>query len=172
MHNEEIINEHHKLCVSLARQNDIPYYCLDKYESVPTSVRYPIEDIIEFFQTDYLNSSVDYAIAFAIFNGAKKIALYGMSLSALDEYFFQKASLEAWIWRAIGMGIEVEIGDPEHTVLFHTVRSDGKKVSTRPSNNMYGYLHPQKFKGWPGHEDIEYNFPNHEKVECEVCDNC
>lgn len=82
-----------------ARAAGIPYIDLDSY---------PIEDIKHFFKTDYFSGTIDYMIALAIYEGAKEIDLYGVSVSS-GGYLYQKPGIDYWCGQAMGRGIEVGI---------------------------------------------------------------
>lgn len=58
----------------------------------------------------YLTSSVAYMIAYAVMHSYEKISIYGVDLCVDDnEYFYQRACVEAWIGLAKGRGIDVFI---------------------------------------------------------------
>lgn len=85
-------------------------YSVEKHDS-PASFRYPLEDIIKEFGSDYFASSVDYALAFAIMERPDEINTYGINHAMANklEYYEQKPSSEYWIGMARGMGIRVNI---------------------------------------------------------------
>lgn len=99
---------------------DVPYIDLESY---------PLQEVIKFFGTDYFNSTVDYAIALAVYEDFKKIDLYGMNMTAGSEYLHQKPGIEFWVGIAKGKGIEVNIcGNLLMTI----------------DNKLYGYGTPQR----------------------------
>ena len=107
----------------LANQTSTPVYSLDTWFEC---LKYPLEEIVERFKSDYFSCSVSYAIAFALFENYKKINLYGIALGIGSEYSFQKPSVEFWIGMAKGTGVEVNIlGETE--------------LLTIPSRHLYGY---------------------------------
>lgn len=106
-----------------AKRNNIPYIDL---------ATYPIDEIVEFFKTDYFSNTVDYAIALAIYRRFKEIGLYGINMMRGSEYAYQKAGVEFWIGQAMGRGITVKNHSPISTVL---------KTKNR---KMYGYDREQK----------------------------
>lgn len=60
----------------------------------------------------YFMSSAAYMVAYAILEGAKEIALYGINMSVNDdEYFRQKPNIEYWLSKAEHMGIKITTPD-------------------------------------------------------------
>jgi len=105
-----------------------PVYLLERLDTVPNSMRYPIEDVIEFLSKydkyadgDYFVSSIAYMLALAMYEGFEEIHLYGIDLIDKDEYAHQRPNAEYLIGLARGMGISVFI--PEQSALLkHTHR--------------------------------------------------
>lgn len=86
-------------------------YLLEEIESVPNSVRYPIERVVEFVGRRYFTNVIGYQIALALVLGAKKIGLWGIDLRADEEYGAQRPNVEWLLGVAQGMGVEVELPD-------------------------------------------------------------
>ena len=72
---------------------------------------YPIDKIVKRFGTAFFSDSVCYAIAYAVYIGAKKINLYGINQARENnkEYFQHKPGTDYWLGFARGMGIEVNV---------------------------------------------------------------
>lgn len=81
----------------------------EKYQFVPSAIRYPIEDIINKFgkRALYFTSSAPYLIAHALYEGYQRIEMYGFEMAADEEYANQKPCTEFWLGAAIGMGVDV-----------------------------------------------------------------
>jgi len=109
---------------SLAFADNIPYIDLDSY---------PLDAIINNFQTDYFTNTVDYALALAIYQGYTVINLYGINMASPSEYAYQKPGCEYWIGQAMGRGIKVSIQRQYSSLLI------------APDCKLYGYDTPQKF---------------------------
>lgn len=92
----------------------IPIYMVDKFEDIPNSVRYPIEDMEAKFG-NYFMSTISYMFALAIIEGFEEISIWGIDLSHDSEYEYQKPSAEYFLGIAIGRGITVRI--PEQSAL-------------------------------------------------------
>jgi hypothetical protein len=84
-----------------------PLYMQD--DSLPGATAYPFEAVAETIGEYYFNSSVAYALALAIHDGAEEIAIYGVDMKADDEYGYQKPNMEYLIGIARGRGIKVTI---------------------------------------------------------------
>uniref|UniRef100_A0A6M3J494 Uncharacterized protein n=1 Tax=viral metagenome TaxID=1070528 RepID=A0A6M3J494_9ZZZZ len=93
---------------------------------------YPLNDVIEFFDTDYFSNTVDYSIALALIEGYDEIHLYGVNMEVGSEYIFEKAGVEFWIGMALGRGIKV-IVHGQYSTIMRT--KDGL---------LYGYGSPQR----------------------------
>ena len=123
-----------------------PIYTQGQATAVPASVAYPIEACVERFGT-YFNNTVSYLLAFAIMEGAKEIAIYGvdMAVGGHDpnaEYSHQRPSCEYMIGVARGMGIKTYVpaksdllkvrqlyGFQPESDLMHKIRQRRKEVT-------------------------------------------
>ena len=74
---------------------------------IPNCKVYPFERLKKKHGFDYFTSSFSYLMALAIDEKYDKIYLYGINLTAIDEYIHQKAGLEYLIGYAQAKGIEV-----------------------------------------------------------------
>ncbi len=79
----------------------------DKYEDVPNSVCYPLEDVIKLGRK-YLTSSAAYAIAWGIVSGYERIEIYGVEMATDTEYAHQRPGVAYWIGFAEGAGVDVD----------------------------------------------------------------
>ncbi len=93
----------------------IPVYMQKHHDDIPSSVAYPLDDIIKWFEDKghngarYFTNSISYMIALAIYEGYKEIHIYGVDMAHDSEYAFQKPSCEYLIGIAEGMGIKVHV---------------------------------------------------------------
>lgn len=87
----------------------VPLYMQD--DTLPGSTAYPVDEVVETIGAHYLNSSIAYAFALAIHEGAEEISLYGVDMKGEDEYGYQKPNMEYLIGFARGKGIKVTIPD-------------------------------------------------------------
>jgi hypothetical protein len=85
-------------------------YMDEPVKAVPTAVRYPFEEVGETCGA-YWESSIAYAVALAIHEGAEEIAVYGVDMTADEEYGYQKPNMEYLLGFAKGRGIKVHLPD-------------------------------------------------------------
>ncbi len=93
---------------------------------------YPLQEVMDFFDTDYFSNSVDYAIALAIYEGFDEIDLYGVNMAVDSEYAYEKAGVDFWCGVAKGKGVKVNVHGEQSTIM-----------KTR-DGFLYGYAIPQK----------------------------
>jgi len=103
-----------------AAELGIPFY---------TTHNYPIKEIKEFFKTDFFTNGVCYMLALAIYEGYKKIDLYG--INQRRELAKEKCGVDYWCGQAMGRGIEVPV---------HGKYSQLMKTH---NHNIYGYEEKQ-----------------------------
>jgi len=89
------------------QKSTIPVYMQEKFDDIPASIKYPLEEITKYFGRQYFKSSLDYMMALALYEGFEEIHVYGVNMAVGDEYAYQKPSMEYWIGRAEGMGVKV-----------------------------------------------------------------
>lgn len=129
MHDYQTLWHNAKMRAAIEKVNrlGIPFISLGRYDDIPTSIEYPLQEIIQYFGVDYFASSIDYMLAYAIYKGATEIDLYAVDMLQDAEYIHQKPSVEFWIGFALGKGIKVCI---------HGERSEILKIRER---KLYGY---------------------------------
>ena len=90
----------------------------ERYEEVPNSEKYPLEDVTKKLllhltkngkTVKYFASSIDYALALAIYKGYKRIEVYGVELETQTEYTYQRTGFGFWVGMAAGRGIDVDL---------------------------------------------------------------
>lgn len=133
----------------LKQQHPFPVYMQDEYPDVPSSVKYPLEDVIQQLLPNlrrrgakrkeeivkYFSSSPAYAIALALCQGYERIELYGVEMATVTEYQTQRSGVALWLGIAVGRGVEVIL--PEESGLLKGL--------------LYGYegdvvIHRQEFE--------------------------
>ena len=117
----------------LLKEKEIPFFTTELIKGMPNSIKYPIKEIINEFDSDYFAGGVDYAIALAIYQGATEIHLYGVLMIRKGEYAFQKPSVEHWLGVAKGVGVKVKVHG-----MFSTILKTKNYL-------LYGYNSPQSF---------------------------
>lgn len=102
----------------------IPLYMQKKDDRFPMSVKYPLDEVTEFFKekgcngAKYFTNSISYMIALAIYEGFKEIHIYGVDMAQSSEFSHQRPSCEYFIALAEGMGIKVIL--PQNSDLIKT----------------------------------------------------
>ncbi len=121
-----------KKCIEVAKERpDMEFYTLDVWDKIKNSKKYPLDKMVEHFGVCYFTNTIDYMIAFALYNGATELNFYGVNMTVLLEYKEQKPSVEYWLGRAMGMGVKCNL---QHDVTSLLKSKDGL---------LYGYLIPQ-----------------------------
>ncbi len=120
-----------KKCTEL----NVPLMTLKHYDFAPTSVEYPLDDVIQDLRSDNFTNGIDYMIAYAIHCGVfTDIDLYGINMAMGSEYEWEKPGCDFWLGLAKGRGIRVNIKSNVTLLL-------------KPRDGMlYGYRKRQTFK--------------------------
>ena len=112
----------------------IPVYMIQQYDEYPTSLRYPIEDAINYVGQDYFMSSVAFMLVLAAMEGIEEVHLYGINLAIGDEYFYEKPNCEFIIGLLRGRGIRVYV--PQASALLKQFRRYGYHTDARPAQSL------------------------------------
>lgn len=117
-----------------ARTADVPILTPNVYPEFPTSVAYPLEEIVRHFDACYFNNSVPYAIAYANWIGCKELVLFGCDYhydEVTDRIPIEagRACTEYWLGRTRERGTV-------HRFAHHTSLFD---VNRDPAMKTYGY---------------------------------
>lgn len=99
----------------------VPVYMLRREPDVPMSVAFPMEEIADdqgrtCYGTAYLESSIAYMMALAIYEKVDRIGIWGCDLSTGGEYAYQRPNMEYLIGLARGRGIKVYV-PPQNALL-------------------------------------------------------
>lgn len=80
-------------------------------------VRYPLEDVVKELGHAYFNSTVAYAVALAIYGGARRISLFGVDFTLANSHHGEqgRACVEYWLAVAKERGIAISL--PQSTSL-------------------------------------------------------
>ncbi len=88
----------------------IPLMMQEKFDEIPMSIKYPLDEILEKYNRRYFTCTMNYQIAYAMLVGYKEIHLYGVNMILGDDYV-QRYSLEYWLGRAEQSGIKLVISE-------------------------------------------------------------
>ena len=121
------------------RNAGIPIYTANKWEDVPNTIEYPIEEIKKAFPVRYFMNSFAYMFALAIYEGFERIETYGIDFRYFTDLGGEMEYKHNWLdethcgafWAgvAVGRGIEVVT----------TQRSSLMKPVFPGDPSMYGY---------------------------------
>lgn len=92
-----------------------PVLMQKEFKELPTSVRYPKEEILERYRP-YFESSFAWMFSLAIELGYDRIEIYGVHVSSGTEYELQRPNAEYFLGVAEGKGIEIYV-PPEADIL-------------------------------------------------------
>jgi len=88
----------------------VPIMC-DPYAKFKNGIPYPLDEVRAFLpKRDYLECTISYMVAYAIFKGYERIGLWGCHFTGKDEYQYQLPSLTWLLGYAEAIGIEIVIG--------------------------------------------------------------
>jgi len=109
---------------------EVPIYTAKPDDRVPSSVRYPLEEVMEHVKFPYFNTTVAYAIAHAILEGRPKIYLFGCDFTYSDMIIGEagRACAEFWMGYAYSRGTELYV--PGSCTLLD---------NWRPNRVLYGF---------------------------------
>lgn len=84
-----------------------PIYMQEIDPQVYDSIKYPLKEITEFFDTQYFRATICYALALGIYKGYKEIHIWGVELSHHAEYKSQRDCFIFWNGVAHGHGTKI-----------------------------------------------------------------
>lgn len=108
-------------------KNKVQFISLEERKNIPSSLSFPLTEM----HSAYFTNSISYMIAYAIYQGAHQIDLYGCFMGNKTEYAYQKPCIEYWIGYARGKDIKVIVHEPTTLLKIH-------------DSNLYGYNKPQE----------------------------
>ena len=92
--------------------DDKPIYTCELDDRCTNLVEFPINEILEEFNCCYINNTVAYAVAFALWNKVGTIKMFGVDFSYKNNLHFAesgRACVEFWLSKAMHMGVQVEV---------------------------------------------------------------
>lgn len=92
---------------------------------------FPLIEVLDEFRTGYFNSTAAYAVAYAIWAGAKKISIFGCDYTYPNAHDAEKgrACVEYWLGMAAERGIKIAV--PKNTTLLDAIHTQRER--------FYGY---------------------------------
>lgn len=108
-----------------------PIYTSRCHPDYPGLVPYPLGEVITRTNYTYFNSTVAYAVAYAIYLGVSKISLFGLDFTYENAHHAEKgrANVEFYLGMAAARGIKISI--PKRSSLMDACNT--------PADRLYGY---------------------------------
>jgi len=110
----------------------VPLVAPFKYEEIPLSQSFPIEQCVKEFGIPYFTNTIAYMIAYALLQNPEEIEIYGVNQAGSHEYTEERGGVEYWLGIANGRGVKVTINGKDSQLLRYKGRY-GREL-------MYGYL--------------------------------
>jgi hypothetical protein len=82
-------------------------YMIERLDRYPGSVVYPKDDMLKMFGPYFFSSSIAWMMALAISKKPEALGLFGIDMTANDEYGFQRPGCQYFIQKAHEAGINV-----------------------------------------------------------------
>lgn len=87
---------------------EFPIYMQDKYEEIPASVKYPLEEIFNKYKISMdgpdhwreMDSTFPYMLALALYEEFDVIGIYGFEMGSETEYSYQRPNVHYWLGMA------------------------------------------------------------------------
>ena len=92
--------------------DDKPIYTCELDDRCTNLIEFPINEILEEFNCCYINNTVAYAVAFALWSKVKTIKMFGIDFSYKNNLHFAesgRACVEFWLCKAMHLGVEIEV---------------------------------------------------------------
>ena len=117
--------------VEMINQIKVPLIAPFKYEEIPLSQRFPMEECAKEFGMPYFSNTIAYMIAYALLQKVKEIEIFGVNQASSQEYFYEKSGVEYWLGMAVGRGVKVTLNGDKSELLTNKPRFGG--------GILYGY---------------------------------
>jgi len=88
---------------------NVPVYTSEPTPEIPTSIEYPLHQVVQELGLPYFNTTVAYAVGLAIYEKFDEIALFGCDFTYANHHIAEsgRACVEFWLRYAIDKGIRV-----------------------------------------------------------------
>lgn len=98
--------------IKLMSESDVPIYTCEEDPRIKNPIRYPVEEVCNATKCAYMNTTVAFAIAYALYNKVGRIDLFGIDFSYKQNMHFAEAGracVEFWISKCMSEDIIVGI---------------------------------------------------------------
>jgi hypothetical protein len=100
--------------IKILKNHEGPIYTCELDDRAKGLVLYPVEQIVRDLNCYYLNNTVAYAIAFALWNKVGCIKLFGVDFTYKGNLYFAEAGrgcVEYWLAKCQAQGVRVEVAN-------------------------------------------------------------
>lgn len=105
-----------------------PVYTSVARPGYPGLVAYPLADVINATGHIYFNSTVAYAVAYAVAVGVQKISMFGIDFTYPSAHKSEKGRACVEFWLAVALERDIEIGLAERTTIFDAIEGGRAKL--------------------------------------------
>jgi hypothetical protein len=138
-----------KSMAKICKTHKGPIYTCELDKRCPGLIEYPIDEIVSEFRCYYLNNTVAYAIAFALWCKVGTLKLFGIDFTYKGNLHFAesgRACVEFWLCKSMERGMTVEVANSSYLLdtaipgderLYGYHRLDDPKVILADKNNNY-----------------------------------
>ena len=100
--------------IKILKNHEGPIYTCELDDRAKGLVLYPVEQVVRDLNCYYLNNTVAYAIAFALWNKVGCIKLFGVDFTYKGNLYFAEAGrgcVEYWLAKCQAQGVRVEVAN-------------------------------------------------------------
>jgi|TARA_R100000030_G_scaffold34169_1_gene25514 hypothetical protein len=138
-----------KSMAKICKTHKGPIYTCELDKRCPGLIEYPIDEVVSEFKCHYLNNTVAYAVAFALWCKVGTLKLFGIDFTYKGNLYFAesgRACVEFWLCKCMERGMTVEVANssslldtaiPGDERLYGYHRLDDPKVILADKNNNY-----------------------------------
>lgn len=128
-------------------ETDKPLMSTTKYDDVPSSRVFPLQDVAKRLGSYFFTSTMAYMLAYAIYVNYKYIDMYGCNVETGTEWAYQRDCISYWIGYARGKGIKVTISGTALRPL---------RIHHRIDRKLYSYDFSQPETGIKRVQELNY----------------
>ncbi len=103
--------------IKILKTHEGPIYTCELDERAKGLVLYPIEEVVRELNCYYLNNTVAYAIAFALYNKIGHLQMFGVDFGYKGNLYFAEAGracTEFWLSKCMSDGMKVEVAQSSY----------------------------------------------------------
>jgi hypothetical protein len=118
--------------VKVLQETEVPVYTCELDPRIKNPILYPVEQVCNYTSCAYMNNTVAYAIAYALYKKVERIDLFGIDFSYKENLHFAEAGracVEFWVSKCMASGMQVGISG----------RSTLLDSNMPATNKLYGF---------------------------------